>query len=209
MNELLEKIGNIGAALLVFSLFGIDLETFPLIAGGPAYDNGFTNHRDFNLDQTRYAITSTSWPSLIVTGWQALMHGRCEVLGCDAWALFRYSAELLGHGKIKRTTVISSKFGQVIYPVFFEATGFMRKDYLHFSVFPGILRMDNMDFESLLSVSNRPREMGSGILEELSSDDESAGMSDRANFHEEPISVESVQEAVEEHEGIAEEVNAE
>lgn len=119
VNELLDEIGTIGAALLVFSLLGSDLETFPLIAGGPGFDNGPQNHRDFNLNQTQYAITNKSWTSLIVTGWQALMHNRCDVLGCDAWALFRHATELLGHGKIRRTTVISSKFGQVMYPIFF------------------------------------------------------------------------------------------
>lgn len=84
VNELLDEIGIIKPALLVFSLLGSDLETFPLIAGGPGFDSEVQNHRNFNLNQTRYAITNESWPSLIVTEWQALMHDRCEVLDCDA-----------------------------------------------------------------------------------------------------------------------------
>lgn len=66
--------------------------------------------------------------------------------------------------------------------------------------------MDNMEFDSLLDNSVRPIEGSSAVLEEMNSDDESAGTSDS---HEEVIILEPLQEAVEEQAGISEKVDAE
>jgi hypothetical protein len=48
------------------------------------------------------------------------------------------------------STIISSKFGQVVYPAFFEANDFMREGFMQLCAFPGRLRKDDMDFNCLI-----------------------------------------------------------
>lgn len=155
VNEFLKEIGSIGAALLIFTLFGTVLEVFPMIMGGPGSNPDNIHQRLYPI-KSNYAIKTGNWLKLITTGWQALMHGECKMLACDAFTIFRHAAKLLGHENIAESTVISSKCGQVLYPTFFESTEFIRTGFLQLSAFPGYLSMDGMRFDCFVDAWINP-----------------------------------------------------
>lgn len=149
VNELLELIGTIGSALLIFTLFGPIVDTHPMVICGSEFDPNLFHRRLMPYKRT-FAITSDSWPKLVTTGWQALMHGHCEVLSCPPVSIFKHAAKLMGHQNIWDSTIISSKCGQVLFPAFFESDSFIRHGFMQLSAFRGKLNMDDMQFDLFL-----------------------------------------------------------
>jgi hypothetical protein len=146
---LLGLIGRIGSALLILTLFGPRPGLYPWILAGPKFDTGF--FRDcLTPSRKRPSRFSRDWPLLVTTGWYSLMHGRGQFLSCPPIALFKSATRLMGHPRIMESTIISSKFGQVVYPAFFEANDFMREGFMQLCAFPGRLRKDDMDFNCLI-----------------------------------------------------------
>lgn len=149
VNLLLELIGTIGSTLLILTLFGAQPEAYPRIMAGLKFDTSPFHHR-LTLSKKTLAITNLDWARLVITGWQALMHGKCQFLSCPPIALFKSATRLMGHQKIRESTIVSSKSGQVIYPAFFEANDFMQEGFMQLCAFPGKLRKDDMDFDVLI-----------------------------------------------------------
>ncbi|KIW19899.1 hypothetical protein PV08_00474 [Exophiala spinifera] len=155
--DLLEWVGEVGSTLLTLTLFGPHREAFPMLKAGQMMNSASTtfHHRIFQPGR-KQAIWSASFSELIMNGWQALMHGRCAYLSCPPMAIFQHAAKMMGHQNVSDSTVISSLWGQVLFPVFFEAPEFLSEGFLQMSAFPGKLRRGDMQFDFLLdSWSNR------------------------------------------------------
>ncbi|KAH0545476.1 hypothetical protein FGG08_000477 [Glutinoglossum americanum] len=149
VSEFLEEVGSIGAALLVFALFGDahDLDGFPMIRGGPDFDE-----EDFDRwhhTTRRHYAERDPWLMAIVSVWQPMMHDLYHMIDCRARFVFRYAAKLLGHA-VSDSTIISSGGGQVLYPAFFGSSSFIHSGYLQMSAFPGQLRWEGMCFNSMI-----------------------------------------------------------
>ena len=150
---LLGLIGRIGSALLTLTLFGSHPELYPWILTDLKVDAGFLR-RCLMRKGKKGGKFDSDWCGLITTGWYPLMNGRCQFLSCPPIALFNDATILMGHPRIfrqsRRTTIISSGYGQVVFPAFFEANDFMREGYMQLCAFPGRLRKDDMDFDCLI-----------------------------------------------------------
>lgn len=85
-----------------------------------------------------------------MSNWQEQLHGECKFLSCELHNIMDHAIVLLGHGKVDRSTLISSKRGQVVYPAFFESSTLMRGAILQLCAFPGYLNMNSMRFERLV-----------------------------------------------------------
>ena len=149
VHELLEGISELGSMLLTISLFGPHSDAFPMLNAGLMFDTTPFHHRLYPL-RRKHAISGTTFPRLIMMGWQALMHGQCAFLSCPSIAVFKHAAKMMGHQKIWESTIVSSLYGQVLLPAFFEAPDFLREGFLQMSAFPGKLQKDNMQFDFLL-----------------------------------------------------------
>lgn len=174
VNELLDIIGSIGSALLIFTLFGPIPDSYPMVMAGLAFDTSPFHHR-LTPVKTVDAITSNNWFKLITTGWQPLMHGKCAILSCSAISIFKHAAKLMGHQKIRDSTIVSSKSGQVLYPSFFEATDFMTEGFMQLCAFPGKLNKDGMNFDFFLdawSDTVHTEGLSDADTEEMDSSDE-------------------------------------
>ena len=155
VNPLLQLIGTIGSTLLTLTLFGPYPETYPSILAGPMFDTSRSYRRWIPTEKMMKFMPSLDWPVLVTVGWQPLMHGECQFLSCPPSELFQSAQNLMGHtmSKIRpKSTVISSKLGQVIFPAFFDANDFMRNGFMQLCAFPGKLRKDDMDFDCLIDV---------------------------------------------------------
>jgi hypothetical protein len=180
VHELLEGIGELGSMLLTLSLFGPHSEAFPMLKAGLMFDTTPFHHRLYPL-RRKQAISSASFSKLIMTGWQALMHGQCAYLSCPPMTIFQHAAKMMGHQKIWDSTIISSLYGQVLFPAFFEARDFLSEGFLQMSAFPGKLQKGEMQFDFLLdSWSNKINTEGvsDAETEEVDSDPEGEGHDD-------------------------------
>jgi hypothetical protein len=90
------------------------------------------------------------WGSGFYDNLQTLLSDDNAKYGRDLDTLWKRATTLLGHGDLRKATIISSRCGQVVYPAFFESTHFMGKGYLQLCAFPGFLNMNGMRFDSLI-----------------------------------------------------------
>jgi hypothetical protein len=186
VHELLEMIGTIGSALLIFTLFGPMAETYPMVLAGEKFHTTQFHHRLMPY-KTSPAIISNNWTKLVTTGWQALMHKKCAILSCPPIAIFKCAAQLMGHQKIRDSTIVSSKSGQVVYPAFFEATDFMRNGFIQLCAFPGKLNKDDMQFDFFLdswSDTIQTQGLSDADSEEIDSEIEGEDEGDNENENE-------------------------
>jgi hypothetical protein len=182
INEFLEEIGSLGTDLLVLSLLGdaSNLDGFPMVKGGPLYDPN-PWHRPLYTVGRRSTLRNRSLLTLITSGWQILMHGRCKLLISDTFAIFKHAAMLLNHQAISESTILSSGSGQVLIPAFWEWNSFHRSGYFQLSAFAGELRWNGMNFDALIdSFSHELRNAPVSDSEEESEseDDEHAVVSE-------------------------------
>jgi hypothetical protein len=176
VNELLDLLATIGCTLLTLTLFGPAVDTYPMVICGSEFDSNLF-HRRLMPHKKTSAITSDSWPKLVATGWQALMHGDCELLSCPPVSIFKHAAKLMGHQNISDSTIISSKYGQVLFPAFFESNSFIRNGFMQLSAFRGKLNMDNMQFDVFLDEWSEElnTDLPDAGTEELSTDEDEIG----------------------------------
>ena len=173
VHDLLESVGELGAMLLMLSLFGPIPEAFPMLKGGLLFETNHFHYRLFPLKQVN-TLASNHFLKLIVTGWQSLMHGRCSYLSCPPIAIFQYAARMMGHQKVWDSTIVSL-YGQVLYPAFFETNEFLNEGVLQLCAFPGKLQQGSMQFDFLLdSLSNElnTHEISGAETEEVSDEEE-------------------------------------
>ena len=149
VRELLEGIGELGSMLLTLSLFGPHPQAFPMLKAGRMFDTVSSHYRIYPQRRTQ-VISSPSFSKLITALWQALMHGQCAYLSCPPIAIFQHAAKMMGHQRIRDSTIISSLHGQVLFPAFFEARDFLSEGFLQMSAFPGKLQKGEMQFDFLL-----------------------------------------------------------
>ncbi|KAK5301822.1 hypothetical protein LTR46_009656 [Exophiala xenobiotica] len=152
VHQLLEGIGELGSMLLTLSLFGPHPEAFPMLRAASQLDDMAIHYRLYPLPQKK-TMSSASFSNLITTGWQALMHGQYAYLSCRPITIFQHAAKMMGHLRISESTIISSLYGQVLFPAFFEARDFLREGCLQMSVFPGKLQKDGLQFDFLVDHS--------------------------------------------------------
>ena len=177
INLLLALIGRIGSALLTLTLFGSRPELYPWIVAAIKCGNSFS--RNYLIESDKETVKSGhDWVGLVTTGWYPLMNGRYQLLSCPPIALFNDATMLMGHlPRFTQSTIISSKYGQVVFPAFFEANDFMREGYMQLCAFPGRLRKDDMDFDCLMDAFDsvlgyRSEVEGSEAAEDLENSDE-------------------------------------
>ena len=170
---LLALIGRIGSALLTLTLFGSRPELYPCILA-LTKSKDFPSRRCLNKRGKKFVEFGSDWCRLVTTQWYPLMNGRYQFLSCKASDLFADATTLMGHPPLSReSTIISSGYGQVVFPAFFEANDFMREGYMQLCAFPGRLRKDDMDFECLIdAVHNYELDIdfedeGSGTADDL------------------------------------------
>ena len=153
VNPLLQLIGTIGSTLLTLTLFGPYPETYPSILAGPMFDTSRSYHLWNLTGKSLSLMPSLTWPVLVTAGWQPLMHGECQFLSCRPSELFKGAQHTMSNIGPK-STIISSKLGQVIFPAFFDANDFTREGFMQLWAFPGKLRKDDMDFDCLIDVGS-------------------------------------------------------
>ncbi|KAK5293230.1 hypothetical protein LTR99_010157 [Exophiala xenobiotica] len=152
VHQLLEGIGELGSMLLTLSLFGPHPAAFPMLR---AVSDDYPVHPKLYPLPHKQVKLSVSFSNLITTGWQALMHGGYAYLSCRPITIFQHAAKMMGHQRTSASTIISSLYGQVLFPAFFEARDFFREGCLQMSAFPGKLQKDGMQFDFLVDHSFR------------------------------------------------------
>ena len=184
VNDFLEELSELGASILITSLLGriSDLTSFPMMRGGRLVDPNMLHRPAYHHFAKRNILARDSFPHLINTGWQAVMHGRCKFLACSSKAVFNYVRHLIGHTKTDSTLIVSSAGGQVVYPLMFEADSFIPEGYLQMIHAQGQLIYEDMKFSCVECAftnemsENRPDDGSADTAIEVDVFDEDAGV---------------------------------